>query len=373
LGIFSKKKKGMTEEPRLEKLEKSQESKKVSDKSIKPTAPKSLVGKKVVRIFFWVFMSLLLLKGVIAFAQGNRTINQVIYNGTDKPAVEDSVKGFAADFATEYFTWDANFVAARSTRLGKFIKGVDSEMGLKNFDVKGSSKVTSAEIYSTTQVDPKHIDVTVVVWRDVQPLPDQIAAAQGNATTPAVVQKKTYMVVPITLADEGPVIQAYPKFVSEQLKGDTVDTSTSGISVADGDLQKKGKELADSFLKSWYEGNASQLKYFYSDTVKTPDTLQKSEFTYDKLDKAHMYENPKKVGEPTTYRIEANVFVKSDIAEPFANSWTLQVLQKDGRLYVLSNGIPQPQPTNRPVNTGTDAPTSSAPSASNSPVPKSSN
>ena len=92
-----------------------------------------MAGKKVIRTFFWVFMSLLILKGAIAFAQGNRTINQTIINGTNEKVVSDSVKGFAADFATEYFTWDVNQVGDRTTRLGKFIKSIDPDMGLKEF------------------------------------------------------------------------------------------------------------------------------------------------------------------------------------------------------------------------------------------------
>jgi hypothetical protein len=372
LGLFSKKKKDDQDDPQISNKENSKsESKKIADKSIKPSAPKRMTGKKIVRTFFWIFMSLLILKGAIAFAQGNRTINQTIINGNDKPAIEDSVKGFAADFATEYFTWNSNFIADRSTRLTKFVKGVDSEMGLKNFDVKGSSKVTSAEIYATKQIDPKHIDVTVVVWRDVQPLPDQLQAAQDKAITTPTIQKKTYMVVPITIAAEGPVIQSYPRFVSEQQKGDTIDNTSNGTSVGDGDILTKGKELADSFLKSWYEGNASQLKYFYSDTVKSPDTLQKSDYTYDKLDKVSVFQNPSKVGEPTTYRVEASVIVKSDIGEPFTNSWNLQVISKDSRLYVLSNGI---QEMSRTTGTATESPTPTStelPNVTNTPVPPS--
>jgi hypothetical protein len=360
LGFFSNKKKE-TDELQIDQAK--SEVKKKSDKKIKSTAPKGLVGKKIVRTFFWVFMSLLILKGAIAFAQGNRTINQTIVNGVTTTDVSDSVKGFAADFATEYFTWKPNLPSERISRLQKFIKGVDGEMGVKNFDVKGSSKVTSAEVYTTNQIDATHVDVTIVVWRDVSLLPDQIEAAQGTSTPPPILQKKAYMVVPITLAEEGPVIQSYPRFVSEQQRGDTVDSSTVGVSIGDGDIFSKGKDLADSFLKSWYEGNASQLRYFYADTAKSPDSLQKSEFTYDKLDKVSVYQNPAKAGESTTYRIEANVIVRSDLGEPFTNSWILQVSKTDDRLYVISNGIKQSNVITSPIPDATEspAPTSAVP------------
>lgn len=358
MGFFSKKKRD-NDEPHADKPK--NEEKKKSDKSIKPTAPKGMVGKRIVRTFFWMFMSLLILKGVLAFAQGNRTINQTIINGVTTTAISDSVKGFAADFATEYFTWKPNLPSERSSRLQKFIKGLDGEAGVKNFDVKGSSKVTSAEVYATNQIDTTHVDVTIVVWRDVTMLPDRIEDARGTATPSPTLQKKAYMVVPITLAKEGPVIQSYPRFVSEQQRGDTVDTSTVGVSVGDGDLISKGKDLADSFLKSWYEGNASQLRYFYADTAKSPESLQKSEFTYDKLDKISVYQNPTKAGEGTTYRIEASVSVLSDLGEPFKNSWILQVSKTDNRLYVISNGILQSKTIATPLPDAAETETTESP------------
>ena len=127
------------------------------------------------------------------------------------------------------------------------------------------------------------------------------------------------MIVPITLADEGPVIQTYPRFVSEQQRGDTIESST-GVLVGDQDLVKKGMDLTDSYLRSWYEGNAAQLRYFYADSVKAPDTILKSDFTYQKLDKASVYEIPSGLGGKTTYRIEASVLVTSEMGETFANS-----------------------------------------------------
>lgn len=369
MGFFKKKNNNTEDAPQVDKAEKPKaEPKKKSDKSIKPRAPKNMAGKKIVRSIFWVFMSLLLLKGAISFAQGNRTINQTIINGNDTPVISDSVKGFAVDFATEYFTWDANYVADRSTRLTNFVKGVDSEMGLKSLDVKGSSKVTSAEIYSTNILDPEHIDVTVVVWRDVQPLPDQIEAAQAKATTPPVLKKKTYMIVPVTLAEEGPVIQEYPRFVSNQQKGDTVDSSTNGTTVGDEDLLEKSKALADSFLRSWYEGKASQLRYFYAESAKSPNTIPKSDFSFEEIDNVVVYKNPEEIGQDETYRIEANVIVKSDIGEPFTNTWKLQVTLKDGRLYVLSNGLQFSEASDLSTDPESISPTSVTPIDSDAPI-----
>jgi hypothetical protein len=369
LGFFSKKNK---KAERDDSQESQPAPKKVSDSSIKPKAPKSLAGKRAIRTVFWVFMGLLLLKGAISFAQGTRVIQQQTIIGNTESSISDSVKGFAADFATEYFTWEADFVADRNKRLGKFIKGINADMGVTSLDVKGSSRVTSSEVYSTNKIDDQHIDVTIVVWREVQPLPDQLKAAQGTATTPPVIMKKTYMIVPVTLAQEGPVIESYPRFVSEQQKGDTVNAATTGTRVSDENLVKLASDLADSYLRSWYEGNASQMKYFYADSVKSPDNIQKSEFIYQKLEKVSLFSIPATNGQSKSYRIAADISVKSDIDEPFANSWSLIVTEKAGRLYVVSNGIPQPD-IKSPTPAATENTASANPdsTASNSPAPSS--
>lgn len=339
MGLFNKKSKSEDSKPSNSESQKSK-SRQKSDKDIKPKAPKNMVGKKVLRSVFWIFMSFLLLKGAIAFAQGNRPIHQTIINGNTGNSISESVKGFAVNFATEYFTWNADYVADRSSRINKFIKGINSEMGMDHFSVKGSSKVTSVEVFDAAQIDSDHVDVSLIVWREVLPLPNQLEAAKGDSPAPVAIHKKTYMVVPVTLAKEGPVIEAYPRFVSEPLRGDTIDKSGKGVSVGDGGILQKGKDLADSYLKTWYEGNASQLKYFYADTVKAPVKLQKSDYTYEKLDNVSIYQNAGELGDNKTYRIEAVVIVKDDLGEKYLNSWTLQVNEKDGGLYVLSNGLP---------------------------------
>ncbi|MGO4695541.1 conjugal transfer protein [Paenibacillus sp. 2TAB26] len=340
------------------------EVKKKSDKSIKPKSPKSMAGKKVLRTVIWIAAGLIFLKGTIAWTQGTRVINETNVYGSNESIVSDSVKGFATDFATEYFNWDANFTADRNKRIEKFIKGIESDMGLKSLEVKSSSKVSSAEVYGSNVLDEKHIDITVVVWRTVSQLPNQIEEAKGTAETPKPVLKKAYMVVPITLAKEGPVIESYPRFVSEQEKGITVDQSQL-VLIGESSLIEKGTELADSYLRSWYEGNVSQLKYFYADNVKSPTSLRKSEFNYDSMKKVAVFKVPDNGGTNTSevYQIKADVIVKSDLEEPFSNSWSLSVIEKDGKLFVLSNGMPQYESSSNtnPISTNDQVPASSMP------------
>ncbi|WP_157373760.1 conjugal transfer protein [Thermobacillus composti] len=315
--------------------------KKRPDKSIKERAPRSMVPKRIVRVFFWCFMCFIFIKGCVSFTQGTKVVHQTINYGSDKPVIDESIKGFAADFASEYFTWSDDNFSERSSRLAPFISNISQDAGLKSFDIKGSSRVLSAEVYDAKKINDSQVDVTVVVRREVTLPQDNMSSAGGPASVSAVSNtnmdravKKAYMVVPVTITDKGPVIRSYPRFVTELIKGET-ESQAPGPSITDTNILNMGKELTESFLRSWYDGNLSQLKYYYSDIANIPSSVTKSNFVFDKVDSLNMY---KVDGQENVMRIYASIIVKSDIGESFTNSWTLDVTAKDGRLYILSVG-----------------------------------
>jgi hypothetical protein len=298
--------------------------------------------KLTIRIIFWIFIGFILLKGIVSFAQGTRIIEKVTNIGSTKPEISDSIKGFATDFATEYFTWTINNVNDRPDRLSKFTQGIDLDAGLKSYDVKGSSRVLSVDVYSTNKIDANHYDITTVVRREVQllPLPGaSLTSTPAPASSSLSEVMKTYMVVPVTMTGKGPLIESYPRFVAEQQKGEPENISI-GQSVTDTTTMSRGLELADSFLRSYFDGNVNQLKYFYDENVKPPETITKFAFKLDKVDKVTIYKVTGSNGLPDYLRIEASVIVKSDIEESFVNMWILNATEKNGKLYVISIGHP---------------------------------
>ncbi|GKS12971.1 hypothetical protein YDYSY3_39710 [Paenibacillus chitinolyticus] len=338
MGFFSKKEKKTTEEiaaaPPPEK-----DKKKKSDKSIKPKAPRPMFFKWALRTIVWIFFGFILLKGIVSFAQGTRVIQMVSKVGSEEPAVSDSIKGFASDFATEYFTWDVKKPSEREERVGKFINGIEADAGLKTYDIKGTSRVLSADIYASNKIDATHYEITLFVRREVTLLPDptEKATSSPSPTTDSHNLQKTYMIVPVTLTDKGPLVQNYPRFVTEQEKGDTKSDPT-GQMITEQELIKRGTELTDSFLKAYFEGNVSQLKYFYANQIAPPESVIKSKFTLEKVEKINMFQIPASEQSPGYIRINASVLVKSELGEIFTNTWILNVQEREGKLYVTSLG-----------------------------------
>ncbi len=355
MGLFSKNKKN-EDSAEVETLESTMEDKKKklkSDKSIKPRAPKTMAPKRALRILFWTFCFFILIRGVVSFARGPQIIEKVTNVESNTPTISDSIKGFATDFATEYFTWNTTDANDRINRISKFIINIDQDAGLKFYEIKGESRVLSAEIYDSKMIDATHFDITTIVRREVEMSTAQdsldvgtdsnkteISVASNDSRAVKTTIKKTYMVVPVTLTEDGPLIETYPRFIGNQQKG-VSNVGEDANLISDKSLLSRGRELSESFLKTYLEGNVSQLKYYYSDNVTPPDTLIPSEFTLDSVESISMYQVTDQEGSPDHIRIDASVIVKNDLGELFVNAWTLNVIDTDGKFYVLSVGAHQ--------------------------------
>ncbi|WP_337035198.1 conjugal transfer protein [Paenibacillus illinoisensis] len=308
------------------------------EKGLKPKSPKRIAGKRFVRYLFWTFLLFLIIKGAVSYAKGTQIIQEVTNIGTSQTIVEDSLKGFASDFATEYFTWTVNNVNDRAERLQRFISGIDQDAGLKGYDIKGSSNVLSVEIYDTAQISDTQYEVTLNVRREVDM--DSLQEAQSPKDKKGSVIKKTYMVVPVTVSPSGYVIQSHPRFIGNQLKG-AFDSITPGELNTNVDLINQSTELATNVLQAYFAGNVNQLKYFYEDSANAPASLSQSDFTLNKIENVSLYNMPSTDVSPEHIRMETSVLVQNDIGEVFTNRWILNVLNKGDRLYVLSIGEPK--------------------------------
>lgn len=308
------------------------------EKGLKPKSPKRIAGKRFVRYLFWTFLLFLIIKGAVSYAKGTQIIQEVTNIGTNQPIVEDSLKGFASDFATEYFTWSVNNVNDRAERLQRFISGIDQDAGLKGYDIKGSSNVLSVEIYDTAQISDTQYEVTLNVRREVDM--DSMQEAQSPKDKKGSVIKKTYMVVPVTVSPSGYVIQSHPRFIGNQLKGAS-DSITPGELNTNVDLINQSTELATNVLQAYFAGNVNQLKYFYEDSANAPASLSQSDFTLNKIENVSLYNMPSTDVSPEHIRMETSVLVQNDIGEVFTNRWILNVFNKGDRLYVLSIGEPK--------------------------------
>ncbi|MDK8193245.1 conjugal transfer protein [Paenibacillus sp. UMB7766-LJ446] len=308
------------------------------EKGLKPKSPKRIAGKRFVRYLFWTFLLFLIIKGAVSYAKGTQIIQEVTNIGTNQTIVEDSLKGFASDFATEYFTWTVNNVNDRAERLQRFISGIDQDAGLKGYDIKGSSNVLSVEIYDTAQISDTQYEVTLNVRREVDM--DSLQEAQSPKDKKGSVIKKTYMVVPVTVSPSGYVIQSHPRFIGNQLKGAS-DSITPGELNTNVDLINQSTELATNVLQAYFAGNVNQLKYFYEDSANAPASLSQSDFTLNKIENVSLYNMPSSDVSPEHIRMETSVLVQNDIGEVFTNRWILNVLNKGDRLYVLSIGEPK--------------------------------
>lgn len=315
------------------------------DKSIKPRSPKSMVPRTIIRTIFWIFITFILIRGISSVVRGPQTIQKINITGNTTPAISDSIKGFATDFATEYFTWTSTDLNKRIERLSRFISGIDQDAGMKSYQISGDSKVLSVELYDSTQIDDTHFEITTIVRREVNAKKSEITATDSSTlndnvsskeNSPSSVQQKSYMIVPVTLTKDGPLIQNYPRFVMERNKGNFSE-DIQGELVSDGNIIQSATELTESFFKTYFEGNINQLKYFYINDNSAPKTLVKSDFILNKIVQIQVY----KVIDNTTdsrLRIDASILVTNELNELYTNHWILNVVLREEKLFVESIG-----------------------------------
>lgn len=354
MGFFKKK----SPEDVEQSTKRTENKKKKSDKSFKPKAPKTLAGRTILRYAFWTLTLLIFARGCASFVQGEKVVQQINNYGTEQTIIPESIKGFAVDFATEYFTWDERGLNDRGTRLDKFIDGIDQDAGLKPYDIKGNSRVLSAEVYKADQIDEQHIDVTVLIRREVQVPKIGEPSKKENKLDFDYIMDKSYVVVPVTRNSTGYVIKQYPRFIAGDEKSTTLEVVGRGPLVDDESLIQKSNELAENFLKTWYEANVTQLKYFYLDTETSPNNVPKTNYILDSVQSVALYhpldyQNGASPG--GTYVLEATVVVRNEIEEKFTNTWILNVIDQGGRLYVKSIGPNYKSADTSELDTETDS------------------
>ncbi|MFE5324686.1 conjugal transfer protein [Paenibacillus sp. NPDC056579] len=321
-----------------------------SDKSIKARSPKTTLPKKVLRTTFWIIASIIVVQGCVATMRGERVIQQINnYGVTTSSLVDDKVRGFATDFATEYFTWNYENLTDHSKRMSRFTSGaLDPNAGLKTADIKGSSKVLSAEVYSSQNIKETLTEVTILIRREFTLAPP----AAGKPVDPSLKPEtsKVYMVVPVSQSDNGLLIQSYPRFVGDQLKGDAVKREDTLKPVSEEPKVKMAKDLAEGFLRAWYEGNTNQLKYFYLQPDAVPLKISPSAFALDKVEQVEIAKVMSAQEKEDTYQLKIQVSVKNVNGESFTNVWTIQATEKDVKMYVSTlehDAVSkQPQPAN---------------------------
>jgi hypothetical protein len=311
-------------------------TKKIKDRQIKPASPKRTIYKKIVRIGFWSILCFCSLSGFVTFAQGPKIIYQTTTIGSTKIPIDDSVKGFAIDFATEYFTWNWNNVTERQKRLSMFIQGIDADAGLKPLEIKGSSRVLEVSIYDTKNIDQTHVDVTVLVRREVtvEKQESQNTSKDGN---PTISQKKNYMTIPVTITGQGFVIQKHPRFVTENQRGESIKEEM-GTTITEEGLMVLAKDLSENLFRSWYDGNINQLKYFYYDKGTPPKYLGKSNLSLVSIDRINIFSKSNSSSPESPLTMNVQLTVKTDIGEQFSNNWEVTIFEREGRLYVINVG-----------------------------------
>ncbi|MEJ3720100.1 conjugal transfer protein [Paenibacillus polymyxa] len=312
------------------------------EKKMKEKAPKQMMMGKVYRILFWIFIGFVCLRGITSLITGPKVIQQVNNYGSQIQEVPIGAKGFAAEFATEYFTWNSDYINSRSNRLAQFITNIDADAGLDAYSTKGQSDVLTTEVTDARWINKSLAEITVVVRRKAT-LPKENTPENKStelSLTPNPLDKdnsiiKTNIVVPVTVVGNKYVVQNYPRFIGDEEKAD-VPSANLGQVVTDQQLIESAKKITTSVLTAMFNNKSDELKYFYAEGSKPAATYQKVNYSFQKVETLTLRQA--ETDAEGHYTIYATVSVKGPSGENFKNDWILKVASKGSEMYVTSIG-----------------------------------
>lgn len=305
------------------------------EKKYKPSAPRSTAGRRIVKVLVWFILGFFCLRGALSFASGPKVIQKTTEMPSTRPSISDEERGFAVDFATQYFTWNALHPEQLAKRLREFTsQSLDDHAGIDTYTLQGQSRVLQANVYQTQILDKQDVNVTVMVRRELT-LPQKTSS--GNASPSESAQTRTtdstrFIEVPVHASSDGLVVEDYPKFISPVQKG-TEPTHNAVGQVSNRPLEKQLTALAGSFFSAWYKGDTDQLTYFYYNGQTPPKHLKATSFQFNSIKQVSIYKT-----KASRYRCPVLVQVKDSDGVMYLNRWILNVKAKGNRKFVWSVG-----------------------------------
>lgn len=217
------------------------------------------------RVVFWLFVALVLFRGLTTILGGNATATKVqaldakvarLATTTTSGWPDDEARVFAIQFARVYFTWTPGQDVTAHDAADDLFLTADLRGGQADtVAIPGKRSVQTyrdGQVIRTERLDPNHALVTVAAYVE------QVSTAKLKTTT---TRKTLYLTIPVARDRFGRVaVYAYPSLTSPRPVG-TPDV----LSVSD--IPDPGSteiaDLATRFVKAYTAGQSpAQLTFF---------------------------------------------------------------------------------------------------------------
>lgn len=306
-----------------------------STKKIKSDTIKSAIPHRVLRIIFWILIAFLIIKGAVSLLHRTSSdsvenvVQQKILQSEKQAQIRSEAAAFAEEFSEEYMTYKVGDTEGYQKRLSKYLPSYLSSTGLNisgKCDVQAVEATTiSSDFYSENQVN---VDVRVKV--EYLEKTDNSGSQNNNVSTQtsSQVYNDIFLRVPIIQNGGKYIVEDMPMVIPSQdvatlnvknYSGNTADDENADIKV-----------MLQSFLKTYCEGNDTELNYFMSDSKANIKGL-KGSFKFKEIDDVKsFYMNDK-----NTYLVLCSyTVVDSNSSQEFKQDLHINVIKKDGRYYI---------------------------------------
>jgi len=242
---------------------------------------KSALPQRIGRIFLWVVVAFLVLRGVGTYLKPNsaNTVTDIVESYKTEKDYTDRIdfeaSAFARMFAIEYMTYKGDNTDY-DNRMKKY----------SNLDFIGAYNdkidALSGEAYRIEWrgKDKVNVDVKLRVRYTVKQQQDTLKV--GEAPKPDIVTvNDVYLRIPVYASNGKYLVEDYPVFIPEPGKGAKPEKTKQGKDVSS-DIKAKIQSAVENFLKTYCSGNSVEMSYYLADINKTENGLGKR-YNFKKL------------------------------------------------------------------------------------------
>lgn len=286
--------------------------------------------QKVGKVVLWILVAFLILRGIGSILKKDpskdidKKVNTSLSSIENQRKVQEEASAYAAGFAKEFLTYKEGDNEEYRKRVSKYIpQNLSGQIPsvMTNVDVQAMDIVAiSSEFYNQNQLD---VNVRARVSYS-----SKVKGSTGEIEDKVVV-KDVYLKVPVYSSNGKYIIEDLPVYIAKP-ENASIEFKTLNGTAADSNITSAIENMLKNFLKTYCEGNDSELTYYMND-AKTPVHGLGGGFTFKSINELKVYTGNQ--ANENTVIVNFSIEDK-DSGQEIRQRINLQTIKKEDRYYI---------------------------------------
>lgn len=295
---------------------------------------KKEVGRKTLRIVFWMLLGFFFIKGIGVSLRSDPTlkVQQLIADFQEEQENykknSSDASAFAQNFVKEYLTYQVNGEDDFKERIQPYV--VDSIQQVQGiWDFHSNTKAIYVNAYRQTECAKNQWDVYVQAEVEYE---NQLLSPEGDNFDTQITRRKTCLKVPVYIKDGACIVENLPAFVTDDI---TLKEYPTVYDMGQMELEtEQAEEIKWSlvnFLTAYYEQEQSVIDYFLGREADPKQFLSlEGNYTFNSVTELQCYQTQ---GEEILCQIQFKIRDTGNDALS-AQAFSLLIYQEKEKYYI---------------------------------------